>query len=427
MAGVASSSSSRPSQHHGLSSDNDFYYYAVATIGTPPQEFRMYLDTGSADIWVAGSKCQTTFCQTPGRRLFMESASTTLHRTEYEFDISYCDNTTAHGLTAYDTLSMAGLTAYPQAFGIMEDVNDPGSVKLDKYDGLFGLSYPQFASPGTIPFFLNLMLQNAIPMPVFAFWLNRDPKTSQQKGGELTLGGVNPDHYSEPIHYFPVSRIGEWGLMTEGVAAKMHDGSVVDLSEKCGDMCTSIVDTGTAYIVGPGISELLESMAHAKIIQHDENYTNVVECSKMDKLPTLMFKFALQEKVLTLEPIHYTFPIEAINGSCFRAVALDNATCASDKYILGDSFLGKYYSIYDMGQNRVGFALAKNGLEKGPEKEPAKGPAREPETAQFKETRRPDMLMSREYATGSSTNVQSNSLFIGVVVALMTVLLNAQA
>lgn len=62
------------------------------------------------------------------------------------------------------------------------------------YDhGFQGLGFPEIAVTGAVPPFNNMLAQGLVKEPVFSFWLNRNVEGKQ--GGELTLGGVDPDHY----------------------------------------------------------------------------------------------------------------------------------------------------------------------------------------------------------------------------------------
>ena len=42
-----------------LKTCEDNVFYAEASLGTPPQTFQLLIDTGSADLWVAATNCQS--------------------------------------------------------------------------------------------------------------------------------------------------------------------------------------------------------------------------------------------------------------------------------------------------------------------------------------------------------------------------------
>ncbi len=54
-----------------------------------------------------------------------------------------------------------------------------------------------------MPVFDNMMAQGVLGAApaMFAFWLNRTSGTGVGVGGELTLGGVDPAHYSGSINW----------------------------------------------------------------------------------------------------------------------------------------------------------------------------------------------------------------------------------
>ena len=57
-----------------------------------------------------------------------------------------------------------------------------------------GLAFPEISIGGATPPFQNMVDQGLVPEPVFSFWLNRN--NPEGPGGELTLGGVDPSHYT---------------------------------------------------------------------------------------------------------------------------------------------------------------------------------------------------------------------------------------
>jgi hypothetical protein len=60
-----------------------------------------------------------------------------------------------------------------------------------------------------VPVFDNMMAQGLLGQApaLFAFWLNRTAGTGVGIGGELTLGGVDPAHYSGNINWVCSRRV----------------------------------------------------------------------------------------------------------------------------------------------------------------------------------------------------------------------------
>ena len=78
--------------------------------------------------------------------------------------------------------------------------------KLTFIQGILGLGYQSIAQSKETTVFQNMFSQGLISQNKFSFWLNRDP--SQSNGGQLFLGGSNPNYYTGNFTYVPVSKQG---------------------------------------------------------------------------------------------------------------------------------------------------------------------------------------------------------------------------
>lgn len=80
-----------------------------------------------------------------------------------------------------------------------------------------------------------------------------------------------------------------------------------------------------------------------------------VDCSKRDSLPDLTFTLTGHNFSITA----YDYILE-IQGSCISAfMGMDFPEPAGPLAILGDAFLRKWYTVYDVGSDSVGIAKAR--------------------------------------------------------------------
>jgi len=87
---------------------------------------------------------------------------------------------------------------------------------------------------------------------------------------------------------------------------------------------------------------------------------STVDCSKVSSLPNV--DITISGKVLTLKPNDYVLVVEnAGQQTCISGfIGMDIPPPYGPLWILGDAFLGPYYTIFDFGNKRVGFATAKS-------------------------------------------------------------------
>jgi len=326
---------------HGLPLTNflNAQYYATVTIGTPPQEFKVVLDTGSSDLWVPSSKCTSIACFLHAK--YDSSTSSTYKQNGSAFEIPYGSGSLS-GFVSSDLLDFAGMEIKGQLFA--EATEEPGlAFAFGRFDGILGLGYDTISVNHITPPFYELINHKLIDDKVFAFYLGDTNKGDE--GGEAVFGGYDEAHYTGEITWLPVRRRGYWEI---GLDSFSFGKDTLEL-ENTG----AAIDTGTSLIALPSdIAELLNKEIGAK---KSWNGAYTVDCEKVASLPDITFTFS-----------GYNFSLPATDyimnaqGTCISSFqGLDIPPPLGPIWIIGDTFLRKYYSIYDLGKDRVGLATAK--------------------------------------------------------------------
>ncbi|KAM6951027.1 pepsin A-like [Aplochiton taeniatus] len=311
---------------------NQMEYYGMVSIGTPPQSFRVIFDTGSSTLWVPSVNCASPACQ--NHRKFNSHASSTFRNSGQTFSIQYGTGSMT-GVLGYDTVTVGGLAVQNQMFGLSK-TEAPHMVHMEA-DGVLGLAYPRRAPSGAIPLFENMIREGLVGNDMFAVYLSRN----KGQGSEMTFGGVDPNHYTGPITWIPLSAERHWQITVDSVTI---NGQVVT----CNGGCQAIVDTGTSLIAGPqeGVASINSWLGASS-----QNGDNVVNCNNIASMPDITFN------------IHgHAFHVPAsayIRQSSYYGCRTGFHGGNHAHWILGDIFIGEYYSIFDSGKKMVGLAKAK--------------------------------------------------------------------
>lgn len=265
-------------------------------IGTPPQTFKVVPDTGSSNLWVPSTQCNSIACYLHTK--YDSGASSTHKKNGTEFKIQYGSGSLS-GFVSNDVLKIGSLKIKSQDFA--EATSEPGlAFAFGRFDGILGLGYDTISVNKIVPPFYNLINQGLIDEPIFGFYLG-----DAEEGSEMILGGISEEHYKGKMIKIPLRRKAYWEVAFDSIS---YGDETAEL-ENTG----VILDTGTSLIALPSdLAELLNSQIGAK---KGFNGQYTIDCAERGNLHDMTF--GLQGYNFTITPYDYILEIQ---GSCISAI-----------------------------------------------------------------------------------------------------------
>lgn len=337
----------------GLSDFSNAQYYGTVTLGTPAQEFKVLFDTGSSNLWVPCSGCGLLDIACQLHNKFNCQKSSTCTETTQAFEIQYGSGS-MKGHVDQDVLCFGDASSgfcTDKTQGLACATEEPGiTFVAAQFDGILGMGWDTI-SVDKINQPMDQIYKNKdkCPESLFAFWLNRDLDDNVD-GGEMTLCGTDPKHYKGEITWVNLTKTDYWRIDLSGV--KIGDSPLFESD------ISAIVDTGTSLMTGPvdDIKKLQAAIGAKEFL----NGEYIVACTELDNMPDISFN--LNGRFFTLKPNDYVLKVSNMGMEmCLSGfMGMDIPAPNGPLWILGDVFIGRFYTVFDSGNKRVGFADAAN-------------------------------------------------------------------
>jgi cathepsin D len=320
----------------------DAQYYGYIGIGTPEQEFAVIFDTGSSNLWVPSVDCRAANLACRFHNQYNHSLSSTYVANGSDFSIQYGTGQLA-GYVSQDTVQFGGYFAIDQLFA--EAVEEPSvTFAAGAFDGILGMGYPSIAVNGIRPVFNTLHDQGQLPANLFSFFLNRDPLS--EMGGQLILGGYDSNYFEGELQWNAVTRQAYWQIQMDAVKYDGQDAGV------CVGGCPVILDTGTSLNTAPQDEALILNDLIGAI--HFVGPEYLINCSRIGDLPDMTFTLGGIDYPLTGEEYILLIQQEGEPDVCLSTIGGLDAPFGL--WILGDPFIGTYYTVFDFDTDSIGFA-----------------------------------------------------------------------
>lgn len=320
-----------------LTSYKQSQYYGTIQIGTPKKDFVVLFDTGSSNLWVPASNC--TNCAS-NHAQYNPADSSTFKPNGTKFEIRYGTGS-MKGFVVHDTVYLGGLSA---DVDFATATLEPGATfKAAKFDGILGLAWPTISVDGIVPVMQKLIQTGQLDEPLFAFYLNNDDDVK----GELAIGALDSARYTGNINYVDVASDTYWQVSMPSMT--LRGKSITQVTN-------AIVDSGTSLIVGPKNDvKAIAQIVGAQVVQAGE-YSIDCDASVPDITVTVggspSFEMTIPGDALKIKVCLGKFFCQCIFG-------MAGMDLPEPLWILGDVLMREYYTVFNVGTNKVGFANLK--------------------------------------------------------------------
>ncbi|THU95408.1 acid protease [Dendrothele bispora CBS 962.96] len=324
----------------------DLQWFGNISVGTPPQEISVVFDTGSSSLEFASTLCNS--CTNPVPK-FDSSKSSTFVDGGRTSSISFATGVGVDPVinndyvlrlrSGTDTVTVGGLTSRNVALNLITDQTP--AFNIDPFSGIQGMGA---RAQG---FFASLINQG-LPA-LFGMFLT----PNSIGNAELTIGGIDESKFDGDLVFAPQAGTGAtWELRSPGISVNGRTTSLLNTRR------TIIFDSGTSNVLfSTDTAEAIYALISPDIKPNSaEPGTYGIACSRIPSLPA---KIDIAFTDVNGRAFNLTIPSSELSVGPFAnnpslCQTLINAFDGLE--LVGGSLLKHYYSVWDVGNQRMGFA-----------------------------------------------------------------------
>lgn len=311
-------------------------FFGPVSIGNPAQPFQVVYDTGSSNLWLPAWNCSVS-CGLKPR--YEPTKSSTYQPNGQEFQIMYGSGP-VNGFMSYDSVHVGSIEVKNEPFAQITNASGLGMAFIvAQWDGILGLAWPTIAVNNATPVFTNMFAQYPSMQKVFSFYL---PENSANKG-ELSVGHIDTSKFTGSLQTVPLTHEFYWMAEMDSFAV-----GATQMSGAAG----IVFDSGTSTLTGPtAIVNQIAALVNASQMLPGR-WT--VDCNA--QLPDITITILGQQWVLNGKD--YVINDEGV--MCLLGImGLDIDTKFGSLWILGDVFIKKVFTVFDVENKAVRLAYAR--------------------------------------------------------------------
>jgi saccharopepsin len=357
-----------PVMKNGRIVANKTAFFGKVLAGNPRQVFTVVMDTGSGHLILPSTACNSETCMKHSRynrsastsAIDIEADGTRIRSTASERDqvaIAFGTGEVLGEFVEEDVCLGSDSTQCVNMRMVVATSMTPDPFGAFAFDGVLGIGLDSLALNSRFSFFGEMSAQHPTMQPYFAVFLARN----DDEESSISFGGFEPSFASSEIEWVAadMQHLGYWQVRLKSV--RIGD---VEL-EMCSDgTCRAILDTGTSLLGVPRQATRLVTRLLARPAPEDPSASCL-------NTPGKALTFELENTVVSMGVEDYSQsaavnievpgkPSRLICKSLLMPVDI-HSPAGSKVFIFGEPFLRKYYTVYDLAQKRIGFAVARQG------------------------------------------------------------------